>query len=243
MIRVFLNQEKTTNTGSETVATRPIFTPNLSSNFPATTTMIEFEWVPGQSHFQKQKSIKNFHSAAKAVGFDDILEISTKSNHLLGRKLSAFNLLYLARDKKIPVECVYQSSKKFECAGPFKDIINLPPIEAKRDIRLQTSGDLIGFVLSGNEWGLTPSTAFYDWVYINAIFQHSELMNELKSFNAFTDIEFNPKKQINCQARSIAVALYLESKGELAEALKSQKSFISIYPKSESAIKQADLFD
>ena len=41
---------------------------------------------------------------------------------------------------------------------------------------------------------LNPKTIFYDWLYINAVLENPLLAAELLKYNAFTDIEFNPKK-------------------------------------------------
>ena len=47
-------------------------------------------------------------------------------------------------------------------------------------------------------------------------------------YDAFTDIEFNPKKSINCQAQAAAVYVSLEKQGLLLEALKSKEAFLNI---------------
>ena len=52
---------------------------------------------------------------------------------------------------------------------------------------------------------LEPRTFFYDWLYVSALAGHPELVNELEHRAAFTDIEFNPKRSINCQAHSVAL--------------------------------------
>lgn len=50
---------------------------------------------------------------------------------------------------------------------------------------------------------------------------------------AFSDIEFNPFRSINCQARSIALFLSLMKRGQLDEAVKSPASFIKTLKDSE----------
>ena len=52
---------------------------------------------------------------------------------------------------------------------------------------------------------LETRTFFYDWLYVSALAGHPELVNELEHRAAFTDIEFNPKRSINCQAHSVAL--------------------------------------
>ena len=47
------------------------------------------------------------------------------------------------------------------------------------------------------------------------------------SFNAFTDIEFNPKRSINCQAYTVALYKSLAVRGELEDCLKSKEIYLS----------------
>ena len=42
-------------------------------------------------------------------------------------------------------------------------------------------------------------------LYINALAENSQLTEEIMEFDAFTDIEFNPNKSLNCQARAAAL--------------------------------------
>ncbi|MFP3398368.1 hypothetical protein SB749_18775, partial [Brevibacterium sp. SIMBA_078] len=73
-----------------------------------------------------------------------------------------------------------------------------------------------------------PKTLFYDWLYLNALSLNEELIKEVIKYDAFTDIEFNPGKSINCQARSVALFVALYKTGELEEALSSEDNFKKI---------------
>lgn len=44
--------------------------------------------------------------------------------------------------------------------------------------------------------------------------------------DCFTDIEFNPKKSLNCQARSCALAVALKRAGTLTVAMTSPEGFL-----------------
>lgn len=104
--------------------------------------------------------------------------------------------------------------------------------EAKKDPRLKSSGRVIAFRTYGKkdkEWATEPITAYYDWIYVNALNQHKELHNEIFQYSAFTDIEFNPETSLNCQAYSIALFCSLYKRGLLKEALKSQENFLALY--------------
>ncbi len=192
---------------------------------------IEFQWFPGFSQKQKQKSIKSLHeSIIREISDANILEISSKSTAELGVKLSAFNLMITHKNTKqtFSVESAFQSSKVFEKGGPYRDILNMNSREAKKDKRLKNSGDLKYFDFFNTKWGLNPKTLFYDWLYINALGQNKDLIKEVIKYNAFTDIEFNPSKSINCQANAAALFVSLFNKGLLEKALNSIEDYINI---------------
>jgi hypothetical protein len=46
---------------------------------------------------------------------------------------------------------------------------------------------------------------------------HAEWISRNVHYEAFTDIEFNPAKQVNCQARAFAEYLTLLKQGRLSE--------------------------
>lgn len=210
------------------MAKRPIFVPGNTSTELVKEILLEFDWYPGFSITQKERSIHSLHLSAKKSGIESVLEISTKSPLLLGKELSAFNLSYRINDLFMVVESAFQGSKVFEKGGPFTDIYELPGNAAKKDERLRNSGALIGFDILGDKWELEPKTAFYDWLYINAVHQNPKLGEQLEQFNGFSDIEFNPEKSINCQARSAALYVSLNNQGLLKEALLSKEHYLKI---------------
>jgi hypothetical protein len=93
---------------------------------------------------------------------------------------------------------------------------------------LKSSGELNRFHFQGEAWGLEPKPAFYDWLYVNALSQHPELAAEVTRYAAFSDIEFNPKKSITCQARSVALYVSLRNRDLLLEALSSKAAFVGL---------------
>lgn len=227
------------------MATRPVFIAH--DTFPyVRIEHIEFEWHSGLSTSQKKKSINSLHSAAKHKHPElSLLEVSTKGEEALGISLSAFNLQLTLRDsRKIAVENVFQSSKVFENGGPYKDLLNVSAKSAKVDKRLIESGQLIGFKHKGRMWPLEPETAFYDWIYINTLLTNEKAAEAILDYNAFTDIEFNPQKSLNCQARSVALYVSLEKNHMLEEVLESADRFISIFSEYEpiEEPKQRNLF-
>ena len=101
----------------------------------------------------------------------------------------------------------------------------------------------------GNEWPLIPKTAFYDWLYLKALLPHKEYLEKLFKYKGFTDIEFNPKKSINCQARTCALLVSLMKLDSLDYALSSQDNFIDIISKDSlrkshsSDLRQGKLYN
>ncbi|MBO4941118.1 MAG: hypothetical protein J6D15_02805 [Clostridia bacterium] len=197
---------------------------------------VEFEYHKGFALSQKQKSIQSLHENILKIDNNyKALEVSTKSPVDIGKKLSAFNLSYLCKNtnKKYLIENVFQSSKVFENGGPFLDLLNVHPREAKADIRLKNSGKLIHFECEGQKWPLIPKTMFYDWLYINALYGEKYLAKRILSYDVFTDIEFNHKKSINCQARAAAIFVSLSKKGVIEDYIKDKELFKNIYQNKE----------
>lgn len=221
------------------MATRPVFVPKRTLSAYVREVPVEFQWFPGMAPSQKQKSIAALHAAAKArIGVSRILEISSKSKERIGVKLSAFNLsLPLSSGRRVAVEVVYQASKRFERGGPFIDLLDGSSRDAKGDERLQTSGRLLSFQQDDDKWPLEPRTAYYDWLYLKALHANPDLAGQLLQYEAFTDIEFNPEKSVNCQARSAALFVSLEKEGLLERLLGSKKAFLAGFsgPSSESS--------
>lgn len=193
---------------------------------------VDFGFFSGFSTTQKRKSIQSLHNAIiKQDGGLKILEVSRKSETPLGVQLSAFNLTLYDYElgMNIPIECIYQSSKVFENGGPYRDLLLKRPTEAKKDERLKNSGNLIAFNYNHINYPLIPITLFYDWVYISALKRSVQLSEQLVMYDAFTDIEFNPLRSINCQARATAIYVSLQRSGRLEESLTSISTFSKIY--------------
>jgi len=189
---------------------------------------IEFKWHPGMAPSQKLKNVIELHRSAAARGLSPLLEVSSKSEHELGRRMSAFVMPIRVGGKQTTVECAYQGSKVFRDGGPYEDLYWVSSREAKRDERLHNSGQLIGFSLLGDDFPLVPKTAFYDWLYLNALYPHRGWLNKLEECVGFTDIEFNPLKSLNCQARSCAIFISLLRRDLLDEAMESFGIFIEL---------------
>jgi len=211
------------------MAERPIFVPDEDA--PGLVREIPFNiaWAGGFARVQKKKNVRALHEAAAEEGFSKLLEISTKSDEKLGQRLSAFSLTFHSDELgDIPLECAYQGSKVFEHGGPYTDLYHVDVRTAKRDPRLKDSGRIIGFRFDGFEFPLEPKTVFYDWLYINTILPHREWLKRLDRYKGFTDIEFNPSKSINCQARSCALFVSLMHLDLLDDKLRSPKQFIAL---------------
>jgi hypothetical protein len=79
--------------------------------------------------------------------------------------------------------------------------------------------------MAGREYPLSPATAFYDWLYLLALYPHREWLDYLRDCGGFSDIEFNPERSLNCQARSCATFMSLRKRGLLDRARSSFEEF------------------
>ena len=206
------------------MAERPVF---FLSRGRVTSKTYSFEWFPGFSASQKRKSIDSLHRAVlRASPEDHPLEVSTKGGEPLGVRLSAFQLRLDGRT----LENIFQSSKVFQDGGPYPDLLDVPPRDAKRDPRLRASGPLTAFRFQGADFPLEPKTAFYDYIYLAAASQSlsAEELGGLLAYDRFTDIEFNPARSLNTQARTAALLrLLLEEFGRVPQL--SREEFLQYH--------------
>lgn len=231
------------------MAKRPIFIVEPSGFNFVRMEEVDFTWYAGMAMSRRQMSMRSLTEAAK-VSYPEsrFLEVSRMSDEDLGKSLSAFNLKlpYPHRSTGVTLECAFQASKVFERGGPYLDLLDVEPAEAKRDQRLKTSGRLKGFRFLNCDWPQDPPTAFYDWIYINALHRQRHLASEVIKYDIFTDIAFNPAKSINCQASAVALYVALIRRAELHKALSSSENFLSIEKrallKDDGRNGQASLF-
>ena len=208
------------------MAKRPVF---HVINDKVVISEVEFKWFAGFASIQKQRSITSLHETAKLeLNFESILEISSKSMEPEGAALSAFNLKLIHGDKQFTVETAFQGSKVFDNGNCYQDIYDGTSLQAKKDLRLKESGNIVSFRFMQEEWPSTPKRMFYNWLYLNAVHQNQNLAKRIIDAAAFTDIEFNPKKSLNCQAYSAALYQSLHLQERLKEALSSKENFIRL---------------
>ena len=168
----------------------------------------DIAWNGGFAVSQKRKNINALHQSIVDATGQTALEISSKGEVELGNQLSAFNM----QTNGVFIENVFQASKRYENGGPYLDLLNVAPKDAKRDERHKTSGRLLAFVRNGEDWPLEPRTAFYDYIYVLAVIENFGCELDINEYNWFTDIEFNPGKSINCQARAVAIYKLIQEK-------------------------------
>lgn len=213
------------------MASRPVFLVDDSGAELVATRVVTFTWYAGMSMDRRRMSARSLMEAAEALYPERrFLEVSRMSDDPLGTKLSAFNLLYPegGQTAQRPVECVFQSSKVFEHGGPFRDLLDATPADAKRDERLRNSGRLIAFELDDRRWPNEPLTAFYDWIYLKALDASDDCRTSVLNYNGFSDIAFNPAKSFSCQAYTVALYVSLHRRGLLNQALHSSDEFLSV---------------
>ena len=208
---------------------RLVFVPGSESPYVSELSL-EFEQFSGSSIQQKQRSIASLHASYVArFPSSRVLEVSSRSKRDIGVQLSAFNLMIEHPGRgSYSVECAFQASKVFEHGGPFVDLFDVSSRAAKTDRRLRESGELVGFRYLTDQFPLEPKTYFYDWLYASALCRHDKLVEQVMMFDAFTDIEHNPERSINCQARSVAKVVGLARAGLLTDALQSPRAFLEL---------------
>lgn len=210
------------------MATRPVFMAGGADGGWVREALVEFRWHPGMSNSQKRNSIRSLHEAAKrTLGIENPLEVSSRSETSLGRALSAFQLEVDGVEGKARVECLFQGSKVFAGGGPYTDLYASLPAEAKRDPRIRNSGALIGFHFEGVRWPLEPKSVFYDWLYLRGLAGQTSLWPAILEHDGFTDIEFNPMRSINCQARSVALFVALRRVGRWESVTRDSDVFLA----------------
>lgn len=234
------------------MAKRPVFVSRTEPWPRVQEVAVEFHWVAGLSAAQKRRRIHELHRSAKSKLGDvsSILEISSHSPDALGRDLRAFGLVFVAPGGlRSTVEALFQGSKVFsDGTGPSTELYVLPGREARRQLHekcadLPAEVTLVKFVAAfmrdKPDWPAGTGTAFYDWLYISALLQdqNRERAEQLLSYDAFTDIEFNPARSLNCQAR--AAALYralcvVHGREWLQELVRDRARFLKVHSKATS---------
>ena len=217
------------------MASRPVFLVATEAEGFVREKPVEFHWYPGMSVTQKQRSISALHESVRStLQVSRILEISSKSADEVGRKFSAFTLQVPWGSNTRPLEVVFQASKVFAEGGPFTDLLEATPRDAKRDERLRFSGPLKCFEIQGESWPLDPPTVFYDWLYAKGLAALDPGVELLAGYDAFTDIEFNPDRSLNCQARAAAYCVGLQRANLFAESLNSPAQFLALHQEAWS---------
>ena len=211
------------------MARRPVFVPESDKPYVSELSL-DFEYFPGFSIQQKQRSVASLHASyVDKFPLSRVLEVSSKSESDIGVRLSAFNLMIEhPGGGSYSVECAFQASKVFLHGGPFVDLFDVSSRAAKTDRRLRESGELVAFRYCEHEFPLEPKTYFYDWLYASALCRDDKLVEQVMMFGAFTDIEHNPERSINCQARSVAKVVGLARAGLLEDALQSPQTFLEL---------------
>jgi hypothetical protein len=111
---------------------------------------------------------------------------------------------------------------------------------AKSFFKEKELGSLIRFDFYGQSWPLSPMTLFYDWLYLNSLNRNPVMAEQVLEYDGFTDIEFNPKKSINCQAYSAALFVSLSRRGLLDDVLESSDAYLYLMRDAQSWIQMTE---
>jgi len=200
---IYLLIEKIIRGGNMAIRAIYIYTGDIEK--PVLVQDISFKWISGMSYPQKCKRRDSLASEiAKLYDIKRWLEISTKSDKEIGVNLSALNLFLKTTTGTDTVENIYQKSKVFGEKG------------------------IIGFKYNDCEFSNIPTGMFYDYVYMYAVLQNHDLIDQFVQYDIFTDIEFNPNKSLNTQARAAAIFKTLYVNRSLG-IIKNQEKFKEYY--------------
>lgn len=187
------------------MAVRPIFISTGDIEKPVLVQDVSFGWISGMSYSQKCKRRDSLaQSISKLYDIKRWLEISTKSDKEIGVDLSALNLLLKTTSGTETVEHIYQNSKVYGDKG------------------------IIGFKYNNCMFPNVPKNMFYDYIYMYALLQNPDLIKKFIEYDIFTDIEFNPNKSLNTQARAAAIFKTLWVNRSLG-IIKDQEKFKEYY--------------
>lgn len=223
---------------------RIYYVPNESGQKLYDEKTIEFWYFRGFAASQKMRSIVSMHEEIKKGNKDAWpLEISIYSPEKTGVKLCDNNLkIYVTKMRKyVSVQTIFQASKVFENGGPYTELLSLPPEEAKQDKRLKNSGQVVGYEFKGEMWDPVPTNMFYDYLYLTALGENREFLEQALDYNAYTDIGVNQERAIDCPARAVAIAVGLYRRGLLEKSLESKEAFQQMYKMTGQA-EQISLF-
>ena len=224
------------------MAKRPLFIP-LDCTPYVQSMSVEFQWHGGFARSQRIKCIQGMHQSIKKTGWPgEILEISSASEQTFGQQLSAMNLMVsLEHNGTIITQCVetiYQSAKVFGNVGPHPEWLTLTGQETKKKVKEVTKshGAATAFEWNGRRWSGAAVESFYSWIYIQGLMQLENGLQQLSAFSGFTDVYFNPKKTVNCQARTAAQTVQLWKLGLLEDLMESPEAFENFCQKNPSGL-------
>ena len=157
-----------------------------------------------------------------------VLEISRGSPQSLGASLSAFNLRMDLDGARCAVESVFLASQVFPGGtGPFPKLCSQDACDVALFVGEEAGArPVVAFELGGERWNAESRTAFFFNLYLKALRDNPGLADRLMEYDAFTDIEFNPRRQINCQAAAAAFYVSLRRQGRLEWAIQARENFL-----------------
>ena len=230
------------------MAERPLYIPIEEPPFFKVQS-IAFKWFPGYSVTQKQKSIESLHQNAcsQIEPIENPLEISSKSTEQLGHQLSAFHLPAYSKEERYQdppcsLETMFQTSKVFGEDVHCIDLLGNDHRAVRKQIRERENQGLKCFRLEDVDWPLDPRGAFYNFIYLRSFNERKDLHADILRHDGFTDIEFNPRKSINCQAEAVSVFVGLSEAGHsLDEVCANKESFLeTVYPSKPAQETKVD---
>ena len=160
--------------------------------------------------------VAEHHDPAGAPAGLRVLEISSRSDEPLGRRLSAMHLRAAGPDgdRGLPVESIYQAAKCYGDGGPDDQPITNGYDAKRHDRERRSAGPLRGFHHQGTFWPAASGSAFYDRLWIQAA-AGASATRAVQGYDAYSDQFHRPGQSVACQARSAAMLAGLDRARQL----------------------------
>ena len=196
---------------------------------------VEIAWSYDKSIEAERQRVRDVKKEGSMLNITPMLEVSGGSDSVIGRSMSAFTVKILHGGIVTNVESIYQGSKVFENSGPHHSLYKLKGNQAKYQSKslFSKAGRFTHYDFGGKIIPANPPTAFYDWIYMRGLIYTGIGIANIEEYRGFSDIYFNPEKQINSQAHAAALYVALFSLTDIPirvcyDALKDHELFFSI---------------
>lgn len=155
--------------------------------------------------------VGQLHAAFKHLVEDKkVMEFSSKSDNKSVKKLLPGKLVKLVDGQKVTVNNIFKTAERVTADGSSAggiavNVVNKTVVEEGS----RKAPKAIGYKYDGHIFSSRPRQMFYNYLYINALLEHPDMMAELAEYDAFSDslVASNSGNPVPAQAVAIYVSL------------------------------------